>query len=120
MRSALFVLIVLAVGVVAAFWLRDLGGAVDIQVGQTAISLSFPIALLLLVAAFLLFHGILSAIGALRRWPARTRPGWRSAAPAPRWATRRRPCCWPPRPSARPGARRRPRTPSGRSPSARI
>src|SRR5215212_342538 len=73
MRSALFVLIVLAVGVVAAFWLRDLGGAVDIQVGQTAISLSFPIALLLLVAAFLLFHGILSAIGALRRWPARTR-----------------------------------------------
>ena len=73
MRKALFVLLVLAAGVAAAFWLSDLGGDVQIQVGETTIATSFPIALLLLAAAFLVLHLILAAIGALRRWPARMR-----------------------------------------------
>ena len=49
MRKALLVLIVLAAGVVAAFWLDNLGGSVEIQVGQTTIATHFSIALLLLV-----------------------------------------------------------------------
>lgn len=73
MRKAILVLIVLAVGVAAAFWLNDLGGSVEIQVGDTAVATSFPIALLLLVGAFLVFWLVLAAIGAMRRWPRRLR-----------------------------------------------
>jgi HemY protein len=73
MRSALVLLLLLAVGVAAAFWLSDVGGGVEVRVGETWIGVSFPIALLLLAAAFLLLHALLSAIGALRRWPARVR-----------------------------------------------
>ncbi len=73
MRNALLVLIVLAAGVLAAFWLADLGGSVDIQVGEVAIAVSFPVALLLLVAAFLVLHLLLAAVGALRRWPRNAR-----------------------------------------------
>lgn len=69
MRYALLVLIVLAAGVIAAFWLADLGGTVDIQVADVAIAVSFPIALLILLAAFAVVHLLLSAFGALRRWP---------------------------------------------------
>ena len=48
MRKALLVIIVLAAGVIAAYWLDHLGGRVEIEVGATSITTSFPIALLLL------------------------------------------------------------------------
>ena len=73
MRRALWVLLLLAAGVGLALWLADVGGTVEIKVGDAWIGTSFPIALLVLFLAFLLLHGILSLIGALRRWPERRR-----------------------------------------------
>lgn len=73
MRRALTVLILLALSVALALWLARVGGSVEIQVGDAWIGVSFPIFLLILAAAFLVLHGILSAIAALRRWPARYR-----------------------------------------------
>ncbi len=73
MRSAITILLLLALGVAGAMWLADLGGTVEIKVGEAWVGLGLPVAVLLLVAAFLLLHGVLSAIGALRRWPDRVR-----------------------------------------------
>ncbi|WP_135470585.1 heme biosynthesis HemY N-terminal domain-containing protein [Crenalkalicoccus roseus] len=73
MRSALLILILLAAGVAAAFWLADLGGTVEIRVGETFIGLAFPIAVLILLAAAALLLGLSSLVGALRRWPERMR-----------------------------------------------
>ncbi|MDN3568143.1 heme biosynthesis HemY N-terminal domain-containing protein [Paeniroseomonas aquatica] len=73
MRRALWVLLLLAAGVGLALWLADVGGTVEIKVGDAWIGTSFPIALLLLVAAFAVVHGLLSGIAALRRWPDRLR-----------------------------------------------
>lgn len=73
MRSALYTLLILAAGVAGALWLADLGGTVDIKVGDAWVGTSFPIALLLLVAGFLVLHGLLNLIGAIRRWPERAR-----------------------------------------------
>ncbi|GGG47724.1 hypothetical protein GCM10010964_38880 [Caldovatus sediminis] len=73
MRRALALLVLLAAGVALALWLADLGGMVEIRVGDTWIGVSFPIALLLLVLAFLLLHGLLRTIAWLRGWPARRR-----------------------------------------------
>jgi HemY protein len=73
MRSAILVLLILAAGVAGAMWLADLGGTVEIQVGEAFIGTSFPIALLILVLGFLALHLLLLAIGALRRWPRRFR-----------------------------------------------
>lgn len=73
MRRAISVLLLLAVGVAAAMWLAQLGGTVEIRVGEAWIGLSMPIALLLLVLAFLALHGLLLAIAAIRGWPERRR-----------------------------------------------
>ena len=73
MRRALWVLLFLAAGVGVALWLADVGGTVEIKVGDAWIGTSFPIALLLLVASFAVVHGLLTAIGAIRRWPRRLR-----------------------------------------------
>ncbi|MBV1796142.1 heme biosynthesis HemY N-terminal domain-containing protein [Siccirubricoccus sp. G192] len=73
MRRAITVLLLLGLGVAAALWLAEVGGTVEIKVGDAWIGLSFPIALLILFLAFLLLHGILSLISALRRWPGRIR-----------------------------------------------
>lgn len=73
MRRALFLLIVLAAGVALALWLAELGGTVQIQVQDTWIGLSFPVALLILALAFAVLYAILSFIGWLRRLPARMR-----------------------------------------------
>lgn len=73
MRKALLVFIVLAAGVIAAYWLDHLGGRVDIQVGATAITTSFPIALLLLLTAIGVLMVIAGIIGGLIRWPERER-----------------------------------------------
>jgi HemY protein len=78
MRKALLVLIVLALGVGAAFWLDNLGGNVEIQVGRHTLSARFPIALLLLVAGFVVLHLLLLGLWALWRLPRRAR--WQGAA----------------------------------------
>jgi len=73
MRRAIFILLVLAIGVVAAFWLADLGGTVEIRVGETFIATSFPIALVILAAGVVVLLALSSLVGALRRWPGRIR-----------------------------------------------
>lgn len=73
MRAAIAVLLLLVIGVAGAMYLAELGGTVQIQVGDAWIGTSFPIALLLLALAFLVLHGLLVGIGALRRLPRRLR-----------------------------------------------
>jgi HemY protein len=73
MRRAITVLLLLGLGVALALWLAEVGGTVEIKVGDAWIGTTFPIALLILVLAFLLLHGVLSGISALRRWPERMR-----------------------------------------------
>lgn len=73
MRSAITVLLVLAIGVAGAMWLANLGGSVEIKVGESYIATSFPLAVLILALAFLVLHLLLSAIGAIRRVPQRFR-----------------------------------------------
>ena len=71
MRAALLTLIILALGVAGAMWLADLGGSVDIKVGEHWIGAPFPIAMLLALAAFVALHWVLNLFGAMRRWPER-------------------------------------------------
>lgn len=73
MRRALWVLLLLGAGVGLALWLANIGGTVEIKVGDAFIGTSFPIALLVLCTGFLVVHGLLTAIGAIRRWPGRLR-----------------------------------------------
>ncbi len=71
MRRAILYLILLAAGVAGAMWLAQIGGSVEITVGETFIGLPMPIALLVLVGGFLALYAILAGIAALRRWPRR-------------------------------------------------
>jgi HemY protein len=73
MRRALVYLALLALGVAGVMWFVRLGGAVEIRVGDLEIVVPFALALVILALAFILFHLLLSAIGALRRWPAKRR-----------------------------------------------
>ncbi|MFC7542538.1 heme biosynthesis HemY N-terminal domain-containing protein [Siccirubricoccus deserti] len=73
MRRAITILLLLGLGVALALWLAEVGGTVEIKVGDAWIGTSFPVALLILVLAFLVLHGVLSGISALRRWPERIR-----------------------------------------------
>ena len=73
MLRALRILIVLAAGVALALWLAKVGGVVEIRVGEYGIGTPMPIALLILALGFLVLHGILSFIGAMRRLPGRVR-----------------------------------------------
>ena len=73
MRRALFWLMLLALGVAAALYLAQLGGSVEVQVGDAWIGTTFPVAMLLLAGLFLLLHLLLSAFGAVRRAPERLR-----------------------------------------------
>ena len=67
MRTAITILLFLVLGVAGAMYLAQLGGTVEIKVGDAWIGTSFPIALLLLATAFLVLHGILAAIAGIRR-----------------------------------------------------
>ncbi|HEY4250148.1 MAG TPA: heme biosynthesis HemY N-terminal domain-containing protein [Roseomonas sp.] len=73
MRRAVGLLILLAAGVALALWLAQVGGSVEIRVGDAWIGVSFPIAMLLLVGAFVLLHGLLTIIAWLQRLPGRMR-----------------------------------------------
>ncbi|SDB31246.1 heme biosynthesis HemY N-terminal domain-containing protein [Belnapia rosea] len=79
MARAIWILLLLGIGIAVAMWLAELGGTVEIKVGEAWIGTSFPIALLILCVTFLVLHGILSLIGAIRRWPGRlrNRRAWR-------------------------------------------
>jgi HemY protein len=71
--AAVSVLLVLGLAVVAAWQLRELGGSVEISVGDLFVALDLPALLVALVAAFLVLHGTLSGMRALAGWPARRR-----------------------------------------------
>jgi HemY protein len=73
MRSAILILLVLSAGVALALWLAEVGGSVEVRVGEYGINTPMPIALLVLTLGFLALYGLLAAIGALRRWPGRVR-----------------------------------------------
>ncbi len=73
MRSALLYLALLALGVAGVLYLVRLGGAVEIRVGEIEILVPFALALALLAVGFLLLHGLLAGIAALRRWPEKRR-----------------------------------------------
>ncbi|MBE9604571.1 heme biosynthesis protein HemY [Acetobacteraceae bacterium H6797] len=73
MRRALWVLIV-AVLVVAASWqLFQMGGTVEVRVGELFIGVSLPILLVALVVLFALLHGILLGLRWVGAWPGRFR-----------------------------------------------
>lgn len=73
MLSAILILVVLAAGVAAAFWFHELGGTVEIRVGEHFVGVSFPIALLILLAFILVVLGLVMLWGAIRRQPAKSR-----------------------------------------------
>lgn len=73
MRRALLLLAALAAVTALALWLARVGGTVEIQVGDTWVGVTFPVAIMALVVAFLLLHGVLSVIAWLRRLPERRR-----------------------------------------------
>jgi HemY protein len=73
MATALSVLVVLALAVAAAWQLREMGGTVEISVGELFVALDLPALLVALAAGFVLLHGLLSGIRALAAWPARRR-----------------------------------------------
>ena len=73
MRRAIGLLLLAVVAVGVAWFLRDLGGAVEVRVGDVFIGLPLWIVLLAAVLGFLLLHGLLRAWHGLRTWPARVR-----------------------------------------------
>jgi HemY protein len=73
MIRAIWLLILLGLGVWAALFLRQMGGIVEITVGNTFIGIPVWLGLLALVVGFVVLHGLLSAWKSLRGWPARIR-----------------------------------------------
>jgi HemY protein len=71
MRQVLGLLILVGGAIALALWLAEVGGSVEIRFGETWIGVSFPIAVIALVTAFVILHSILSLIGWFRRMPAR-------------------------------------------------
>lgn len=73
MRHALLLLAALAAVTALAFRLANTGGIVEVQVGDTWIGLSFPVAVVGLALGFLALHGLMNGIGWLAGIPARRR-----------------------------------------------
>ena len=73
MRAALKTLLLLALGIALVLWLANLGGSVDVRVGQYWIGISFPAAIVLAVLGFVLLHGLLRLVAGIRGWPERRR-----------------------------------------------
>ncbi|PZW51103.1 HemY protein [Humitalea rosea] len=73
MRRALGLLLIIAVALGLAWVLARLGGSVEVRVGDVWIGISLPILLVGLVVLFLVLHGMLRLVAALRAWPARRR-----------------------------------------------
>ncbi len=75
MRRALLLLAGLVAVTVLALWLGRVGGTVEIEVGDTWVGITFPIAVMGLVLAFVLVQAVLSGL----RWMAAV-PGRQRAA----------------------------------------
>ncbi|WP_137128355.1 heme biosynthesis HemY N-terminal domain-containing protein [Roseomonas sp. HF4] len=73
MRRALLLLAALSAVTALALWLARVGGTVEIAVGETWIGVTFPIAVMALVLAFVLLHGVLSLFHWIGGIPARQR-----------------------------------------------
>lgn len=73
MRRAIAYLFLLAGAVALALYLADLGGAIEIRVGEVWIGVPLSVAMMILVVAFVFGWGVLAVIGALRRWPEKRR-----------------------------------------------
>lgn len=73
MAAALSVLLVIGLAVAAAWQLREMGGTVEISVGDLFLAFDLPALLVALAVAFALLHGLLSGMAALAAWPARRR-----------------------------------------------
>ena len=73
MLRAVWLLLLVAVSVGVAWFLRNLGGAVEVRVGEVFVGLPLWIVLLAAVLGFLLLYGLLRAWANLRAWPARVR-----------------------------------------------
>lgn len=73
MLAALSVLLILALAVAAAWGLREMGGTVEVVVGEWFLAIDLPVLLVLLALGFLLLHGLLGGLRALASWPARRR-----------------------------------------------
>ncbi|MEN9498700.1 MAG: hypothetical protein RIS83_519 [Pseudomonadota bacterium] len=73
MRKAILLLAGLSAVALLTLWLRDLGGIVEIRVGETWIGVSMPIAVGLIAAGFILLHGALRLIAWARALPARVK-----------------------------------------------
>jgi HemY protein len=73
MVAALSVLLVLGLAVAAAWQLREMGGSVEIAVGELFLAIDLPALLVALALLFAVLHGLLSGLRALAGWPARRR-----------------------------------------------
>lgn len=73
MRRALLLLASLSAVTALALWLARVGGMVEVQVGEIWVGITFPIAVMLLAAAFALFHTALTLFHWVAEWPARRR-----------------------------------------------
>ena len=73
MLRAIWLLIVLAVGVAFAWYLRTLGGSVEMRVGDVFVGLPLWVLLLVLVVGFVVLYGLLRGWALLRSWPQRIR-----------------------------------------------
>lgn len=73
MRHALLLLAALAAVTALAFRLANTGGIVEVQIGDTWIGLSFPVAVVGVALAFLALHGVLNGLAWLAGMPARRR-----------------------------------------------
>ena len=78
MRRALLLLASLSAVTALALWLARVGGMVEVQVGEIWVGITFPIAVMLLAAAFALFHTVLTLFGWLAEWLA---DGWQTGRP---------------------------------------
>ena len=67
MRRAIAYLFLLAGAVALALFLADLGGSIEIRVGDVFVGVPFSIAMMILVVAFLLGWGLLAVIGAIKK-----------------------------------------------------
>ena len=73
MTTAILILLVLAAGVFIAFRAHEIGGSVEIRVGEHFVGVSFPIAVLILIAFILVVLALVMLWGWLRRAPAKAR-----------------------------------------------
>jgi HemY protein len=71
--AALSLLLVLALAVAAAWQLRQMGGSVEVSVGEIFVALDLPAFLVALALLFALLHAALSGLRALAGWPGRRR-----------------------------------------------